>query len=209
VKGYFVCGIDTAVGKTLVSAVLVEAGKTDYWKPIQAGLDEKTDTQDIQECVYEYGKMWPERFRLRLPASPHHAAAEEGLRIGSQHFDSPPTEDTIIIEGCGGLLVPLNQEETMLDLVKKFKLPVILVSKFYLGSINHTLMSVEVLKSHGVALRGIIFNGEMNEASEKVILQHTGVEKLGYIPQLEKIDTPIIKNIAPQFQYLFDELETN
>lgn len=175
-KHYFVSGIGTDVGKTIASAILVEALEADYWKPIQAGELNNTDTMKVHSLISnKKSVLHTERYLLSQPQSPHAAAAFDGIEIDIKTIQIPETKNTLIIEGAGGLMVPLNNKYLVIDLIQQLKAEVILVSQNYLGSINHTLLSVEALKSRNIAIAGIVFNGERNNASEELILNYTGL----------------------------------
>lgn len=184
-----VAGIDTDAGKTVASAILCLGLKADYWKPVQAGLVPTTDTLTVAELTgLPAERFLPEAYRLEWPASPHAAAAREGVRIEAEQIVVPATERPLIIEGAGGLMVPLRDDFLYLDLMAQWKIPVILVVRTYLGSINHSLLSIEVLKARGIPLAGIIFNDGGRPESESVILSHSGVPCIGQIPVLERTD---------------------
>ena len=194
---YFVTGIGTEIGKTVVSATLVEALQADYWKPIQSGDLDYTDSMKVQSWISNtQTRIFPERFRLKTPLSPHAAAAIDGVEIKISDFQLPPTDRPLIVEGAGGLMVPLNHQETMLDLIKHLNLPVILVSRHYLGSINHTLLSLEVLRSRGIALAGLLYNGLENVASEQAIEALSGVKVLGRVGEMANISPGTIAQEA-------------
>ncbi|HTN21354.1 MAG TPA: dethiobiotin synthase [Pelobium sp.] len=196
-KKYFVTGIGTEIGKTLTSAILTEQLKADYWKPIQSGDLHQSDTLKVKNLISNGAtKFHPEAYRLTQPFSPHYSAALDGVEINLDLIQLPKTENNLIVEGAGGLMVPLNQRDLIIDLIKKIGLEVILVSKNYLGSINHTLLSVEALKSRNIPIKGIIFNGEANEASESIIKKMTGLNVIAHIPALEKINKESVKHIA-------------
>ena len=187
-QAYFVTGIGTEVGKTVVSAFLQLALDADYWKPVQAGDLDFGDTDRVKKWVgMAEDRYHPERYRLRIPASPHYAARLDGVDIQLGDFELPDTGGRpLLVEGAGGLLVPLNEQHTMLDLVLHLDLPVILVSRHYLGSINHTLLSLEVLRGRGCRVCGIVFNGENGE-SARIIQQLSGVPVLAEVPEMEEI----------------------
>jgi len=197
----FITGIGTDIGKTLISAILTEKLQADYWKPVQAGGLDYTDTDEVK-CLISNTKsiFHSESYRLKIPASPHYSATQDGVVIDLDKIILPKTENTLIIEGAGGIMVPLNEKELVLDLIKKLDAEVILVSKNYLGSINHTLMSYEVLKSRNLKIAGIIFNGESTPASEDYILKYTGLKCLGKIPIAKQID----KNFVMQCTGIID-----
>ena len=203
---YFVSGIDTNIGKTIVSAVLVEALEADYWKPIQSGDLEHSDTMKVKALVSNSTSVFhPERFRLNKPASPHLAAKIDGINISIDDFRQPVTENTLIIEGAGGIMVPINKEgNTILDLMTYCDAEIILVSKHYLGSINHTLLSLNVLKSKGLKVKGVIFIGDEHEPTESIIKNISNIPVLGRIPILEKLDKSSIKEVAKHFKFLKD-----
>ncbi len=175
-KYIFVTGIGTGVGKTVVSAILTEALKADYWKPIQCGDLEYTDTNKVRDLISnDLSILHPETYRLKTPASPHYAAIQEGIQINAEDFKIPQTDNALIIEGAGGLMVPLNDHFLMIDLIKQLQAEVVLVSQNYLGSINHTLLSLEVLKRNNIHVKGIVFNGEPNSSTEKFIQKYSTV----------------------------------
>src|SRR5690606_3561748 len=147
---YFITGIGTEVGKTIVSAILTEALEADYWKPIQAGDLDNSDTDKVKALVSNSKTVFhPNAFALKTPMSPHAAAEIDGVLIEKKKIQRPKTENSLVIEGAGGLLVPINDSETILDLIRPEDF-VILVSRHYLGSINHTLLSMEALKNRGL-----------------------------------------------------------
>lgn len=204
-KKYFVTGIGTDVGKTICSAVLVKALKADYWKPVQAGNLEFTDTMKVKSLIHDDSiTFFPEQFRLHSPMSPHAAAKIDGIEIKLSDFILPDTNSNLIIEGAGGLMVPLNdQGELVIDLITYFHASAILVSHNYLGSINHTLLSVEALKSRGIEIAGIIFNGESNVESEKIILAVSGLKCIGRVPQTNHIKPKFIEEEAKKIELNF------
>ncbi len=181
----FVTGIGTDVGKTIVAAILTEALQADYWKPIQCGSLELTDTERVKRLVESKQSFFhPEAYRLRTPASPHHAAEIEETKIHWGKLKLPETNNTLVVEGAGGILVPFNYKgETMLDMAKNWATEVVVVSRNYLGSINHTLLTLKILQDSGVKVLGMIFNGEPNPSTEDVILKTTKVPLLGRIKE--------------------------
>lgn len=197
---YFITGIGTDVGKTIASAIITESLKADYWKPIQAGDLDKSDLKKAEKLISnDESFFYPEGVRLKSPMSPHAAAAIDGIKLSSKKIKRPKTSKNLVIEGAGGLLVPINSKETILDLIQP-KDKVIIVSRHYLGSINHTLLTIEVLKNRGYAIAGIIFNGNKNESTEKVILEMTGVKFIGRIEQEPYFDRNVIKEYADIFR---------
>ncbi len=188
-KAYFISGIGTEVGKTVTSAFLQLALDADYWKPVQAGDLDFGDRDRVQSWTgMDADRYHPERYRLRTPASPHYAARVDGLEISLTDFTLPDTQGrALLVEGAGGLLVPLNEQACMIDLAAHLKLPVILVSRHYLGSINHTLLSLEVLRGRGMRCAGVVFSGGDNPESARIIQQHSGVKVLAELPEMEEV----------------------
>ncbi|HZY38577.1 MAG TPA: dethiobiotin synthase [Mucilaginibacter sp.] len=188
-KPLFVTGIGTGIGKTIVSAVLVEKLKADYWKPIQSGDLDDSDTIKVKSLVSNNSSRFHEEaYRLTQPFSPHKSAAIDGIMIEPVKIVAPVTDNQLIIEGAGGLMVPLNTNFLMIDLIKQLGADVILVSQNYLGSINHTLLSAYALKKEEIIVKGIIFNGIKDIYSKDFILEYSGLEELGHIPQYHIID---------------------
>jgi len=188
-KPIFITGIGTGIGKTIVSAVLVEKLKADYWKPIQSGDLDCSDTAKVKSLVSNTISVFhPEAYRLSQPFSPHKSAAIDGITIDPQKITLPVTSNRLIIEGAGGLMVPLNDRFLIIDLIRQLDAEVILVSQNYLGSINHTLLSIYALKQEQIPVKGIIFNGVDDARSKEFILGHSGLQLLGHIPQFDVID---------------------
>lgn len=200
----FITGIGTDVGKTVVSSVLVEALKADYWKPVQTGSFFSTDTAKVQKWVTNSeSKCHPEGYLLKQYMSPHAAAELEGIDIDINQINIPTsTNGTLIMEGAGGLMVPLNRKEFMVDLIKKFDAEVILVIQNYLGSINHSLLSIDVLKGRGVKILGIVFNGAPHQLSEDIIVDYSGLKVLGRINKEKDLNSEVISRYAKEFEYL-------
>jgi dethiobiotin synthetase len=197
---YIVAGIGTEIGKTFISSILTESLQADYWKPVQSGALDFTDSDTVKSLIFNTKTVFhPEAYRLNEPMSPHVAAAIDGVEIELSKFQLPQTDNHLIVELAGGLMVPLNDRETNLDLIKKLSLPVILVSRNYLGSINHTLLSVEILKMNNIEVKGLIFNGETNKSSEDFILNFTKLKCLGKVSFEENIDKNVVKKYAEQF----------
>jgi len=189
----FITGIGTGIGKTIVSAVLTEKLKSDYWKPIQSGDLDDSDTLKVKGLVSNTASVFhTEAYRLTQPYSPHKSAAIDGITIDLNKIIAPKTNNNLLIEGAGGLMVPLNDEYLMIDLIKKLDVEVLLVSQNYLGSINHTLLSVAILKQYDIKIVGIIFNGKTDENSESYILNYTGLKLLGRLPEFETVDKETI-----------------
>ena len=194
-NSFFVTGIGTDVGKTVCCAILCELFGADYWKPVQSGSE--TDASRIRHLVSSKITIFEERYALTRPLSPHAAAAIDKVEIGLEDFQVPEFQRTLIIEGAGGLLVPINKKGfTIADLIKHLNQEVILISKHYLGSINHTLLTIEALKSREIPIKGIIFNGQELPQTEEIIEKISGVKTLFSIPEFESIDKQSITNFA-------------
>lgn len=208
-KGLVITGIGTDVGKTVVSAIVAQALGYNYWKPVQAGDLDNSDSKKVAAFTKNI-TILPERYRLTVPASPHFAAAQDQLTISPNDFQLPPSERPVLVEGAGGLLVPFNNQGLVFaDLVTQWNLPVIVVSRHYLGSINHTLLTLEALKSRNVAVAGIVFVGEENLATESIILLKSGVKFIARIPLANVVDAEFVSDqasrIAPVLKSLFHE----
>ncbi|AFD06466.1 dethiobiotin synthase [Solitalea canadensis] len=196
-KPLFITGIGTGVGKTLISAIIVEKLNADYWKPIQSGDLHQSDTITIQSLISNSKTVFhPETYRLSQPFSPHKSARIDNVTIQLEKFILPETNNQLIIEGAGGLMVPLNDKALIIDLIEKLEAEVILVSRNYLGSINHTLLSIESLKNRNIPIKGLIFNGNEDHDSEDYILNHSKLACLGRIPDIPEIDRSIIIGIG-------------
>lgn len=190
----FITGIGTGIGKTIVSAVLVEKLCANYWKPIQSGDLDHSDTLMVRNLVSNVQSIFfPETYQLTKPFSPHKSADLDGIVIDPLNIELPAITENLIIEGAGGLMVPLNKSFLMIDLIKQLDAEVILVSKNYLGSINHTLLSAESLKSRNIPVKGIIFNGDAEPYTESFILNYTGWPLLGNLPPLANVNPQSIK----------------
>jgi dethiobiotin synthetase len=200
----FITGIGTDVGKTFVSAILTEALQADYWKPVQAGLTPTTDAATVRSLVQNpVSRFWPERHQLQLPASPHAAAAAEGLTLRPEDFQLPATDNHLLVEGAGGLLVPLAPGFLIADLAQQFALDVVVVSRNYLGSINHTLLTLEALQARGLRVRGLVFNGEPTLATEDFIRQHTGVPLMPRVRPEPEVTPAVVSSYAAEFRAWF------
>lgn len=198
---YFISGIHTDAGKTVTSAFLQLALDADYWKPIQAGDLNFGDTDRVKAWTgTPADRFHPVRHALNTPASPHYAARIDGVEIRLEDFKLPETDGrNLIVEGAGGLLVPINDQETVADLVGKLGLPVILVSRHYLGSINHTLLSIGFLKDRGIPLAGLIYSGGDSPETVRIVAEQTGVSPLVELPELDTVDSVGIDLLVNQF----------
>lgn len=200
-KPLFVTGIGTDVGKTIVSAILVEKLQADYWKPVQSGDLDNSDTIKVQKLVSNtVSKFHPEAYRLTQPFSPHKSAALDGITIDPAKIVLPQTSNQLIIEGAGGLMVPLNNDFFIIDLIQQLDAEVVLVSRNYLGSINHTLLSLEVLKQKKIKVRTLIFNGEPDEYSQSVITNMFNYIRVSQIPLGKSVDINYITSQANQIE---------
>ena len=195
----FVTGISTEVGKTLASAIIVEALEADYWKPVQAGDLANSDSHKIQRLVSNSKtKIHPNSYALHTPMSPHAAAEIDGVSIRLDQINEPKSENHLVIEGAGGLLVPLNDTDTIFDLIKP-EYKVVVVSRHYLGSINHSLLTINALEKNGFEV-GLLFSGNEHSTTEQIILKKTGVRLLGRIEEETNIDPTTVKKYAQQFK---------
>lgn len=196
----FITGISTDVGKTVASTIVVEALEADYWKPIQAGDLDLSDTHKVKAKISNSkSHFFPNAYELNTPASPHLAAEIDGIEIDLKNIQEPKTENHLVIEGAGGIFVPLNDNETIVDLIQP-DYKVIVVSRHYLGSINHTLLTIEAIRNRGFEVAGIIFSGSENKSTESLILNKTGIKCIGRIDEEPYFDQNVIKEYADLFQ---------
>lgn len=203
-KRFFITGISTEVGKTIASAILTEALEADYWKPIQAGDLEYSDSHKIEHLISnKKSRIHANAYALKTPMSPHAAAEIDQVDIKINQIQEPKTENHLVIEGAGGLLVPLNNQETILDLIQP-EYQVILVSRHYLGSINHTLLSFELLKQNGFS-PAILFIGNEHPSTESIIQQMTNAPILGRIDEEKEINAQVIQKYANQLKPILNE----
>ncbi len=202
----FITGIGTDVGKTIASAIVVEALKADYWKPVQAGELDFSDSDKIRSLISnDRTRIFENSYALNTPMSPHAAAAIDGITIELNKIIIPNTLSNIVIEGAGGLLVPLNEKDTILDIIEN-DYKIIVVSRHYLGSINHTLLTIETLINHGFKVSGIIFSGKENETTENIIEKLSGIMILGRIDEEEIFNKEVVKRYANSFKQVLENL---
>jgi dethiobiotin synthetase len=196
----FITGISTDVGKTIASAIIVEALEADYWKPIQAGDIDNSDSHKVKSLISNATTViHPNSYMLNTPASPHLAAAIDGITIDLRQINEPKTQNHLVIEGAGGVFVPLNETDCVIDLIQP-DYKVIVVSRHYLGSINHTLLTIESLLNRNITIGGIIFSGTENSSTESIILKKTGINCIGRIEQEPYFDQNVIKEYADLFR---------
>ncbi len=183
-------GTDTGIGKTVVSAMLTLGLGGTYWKPIQSGLEEETDTQFVKRVTgLPESHFIPERYRLTEPLSPHASAEIDDVDISLLDFELPESpENKLIVEGAGGLLVPVNDEAMIIDLIRYLELPVLLVVRSELGTLNHTFLSLEALRSRDIPILGVVMNGPKNESNRKAIEKYGMVDVVAEIEPLEEIN---------------------
>jgi dethiobiotin synthetase len=188
-RALVVTGTDTGIGKTVFAAALAGALDGAYWKPVQAGLDEETDSECVARLSGLPGdRLLPEAYLLRTPCSPHRAAEIDGVTIDPARLAPPDSGRPLVIEGAGGALVPLTRDLVFADMFARWALPVVIVARTSLGTINHSLLSIEALRARGIAITGIAFVGEANEDSEATIAAIGGVRRLGRLPRLDPLD---------------------
>jgi dethiobiotin synthetase len=198
---FFITGIDTDAGKTVASAIITEALQADYWKPVQSGEPGGGDRSRVAALVSNSKTVFhTESYHTTEPLSPHASARIDGVEIKLSEINVPETNNRLIIEGAGGLLVPLNDEDCIIDLIPHTESQAILVSKHYLGSINHTLLSIEVLKQRNIPVAGIVFNGNENKETESIILHKSGLKMLGRIRDEKEITPEVISRYAEEMR---------
>ncbi len=201
----FVTGISTEVGKTMASAIMTEALEADYWKPVQAGELENTDTDKVANLISNSKtKIHESSYKLTSPMSPHAAAEIDGVHIERDKIKEPETDNHLVIEGAGGLLVPLNADDTILDIIMP-NYKVIVVSRHYLGSINHSLLTINWLKQKGYDV-SVLFSGDENLTTENIILKKTGVPSLGRINEETLFDKKVVRSYANSFRNILESL---
>ncbi len=192
-----IAGIHTGIGKTIASAVLAEALHADYWKPVQAGSLDNTDSIIVKDLIQDGAKrVHREAILLTAPKSPHAAAKEDNVEVDYTKFAWPHTDKLLLLETAGGILSPMNDHATMADFIQYFNLPTLLISNNYLGSINHTLLSIELMKKRGIKILGLVMNGERNTSSEDFIEQYGAVPIIARIPFFETLNTETLKQCA-------------
>ena len=198
-------GIHTDVGKTICAAVLVRALQCDYWKPIQAGGLDNSDSDTVR-CWNETAHIHPEAYRLQLAASPHTAARAEQVTIALTDLHAPLTDRPLLIETAGGVCSPVNEQHVVADLLAHYRWPTILVTQHYLGSISHTLSAIDALNARGVAILGLLINGDADDSSEQFITQYSGLPILAHIERMTELSESAMaqqaQRIAPNLTVL-------
>ena len=197
-----ITGIDTNVGKTVVSAIITEALEADYWKLVQAGDLDDLDSDTVRRLISNKKTViHPERHLLTEPMSPHAAANIDQVKISPEDFTLPETDQTLIVEGAGGILVPINEnKDTIGDLFTQLVDEVIIVSKHYLGSINHTLLTIHYLNSINLPIKGAVFVGDENYETERIIKRNTGIKIIGRIPMTQTLNQAFVSEQATKIR---------
>jgi dethiobiotin synthetase len=199
VQGFFVTGTDTDVGKTLVSAWLLSHLDACYWKPVQAGTEPETDSMTVRRLAeLAEDRILPEAYVLKEPLSPHEAAKREGIVVDMNKLKSPACDRALIVEGAGGLMVPLNDTAFVIDLAAELHLPIVLVARSMLGTINHTLLSLEALRRRGLFIAGVVMNGPETPHNRVAIERYGKTQVLAEIPWLEAVTKEALKAIEPE-----------
>jgi dethiobiotin synthetase len=199
VHGFFVTGTDTDVGKTLVSAWLVAHLDASYWKPVQAGTEPETDSATVRRFAeVPAERILPEAYVLPEPLAPHEAARRAGIVIDMERFDTPACEGFLVVEGAGGLMVPLTDDAYVIDLATDLGLPLILVARSTLGTINHTLLSIEAIRRRGLPLAGVVITGPETPHNRAAIERYGQVEVIAEIPWLDTITRAVLRDIPPE-----------
>ncbi len=207
--GLIVCGTDTNVGKTVVSALIVQGLNAIYWKPIQSGLEEGGDTGRVCALLKLARNRWlPEAYKFRSPVSPHWAAEKENAHVEQSRLRLPLVEGPLIVETAGGLMVPLNRKLLQIDQIKQWSLPVVIVARTELGTLNHTLLSIEALRHRQIPILGLLLNGPDHSDNPKTLKQIGNIPLIGHLPRLERLSADTLanqwqsQNLGPIFKQL-------
>jgi len=194
-SAFFVTGTDTGIGKTVVSAMLTKALNASYWKPIQAGLEEETDTEFVRRTTNFLGsQIKSECYRLNTPMSPHAAAEIDDVEISIDDFELPDySTEHLVVEGAGGLHVPINDHDMIIDLISYLQLPVVLVAPSTLGTLNHSLLSIEALRSRDIPILGVVMNGPEHESNRQTIRHFGNVEILAEIDTIDPLNSATLQ----------------
>jgi len=200
-KAIAIAGIHTDIGKTVVAAIVTEALRADYWKPVQSGSLDNSDSMTIKNLLSNtQSVVHPEAVQLQLAASPHKAARHENRIVDFREFELPQSNQTLIVETAGGLFSPIDENGTMADFLQRQQLPALLVTRHYLGSINHTLLCIEAMKQRGIPLLGLIVSGEPDEHSERFIRNYTGTSSVFHTGELKVINKTTIHEVAARMR---------
>lgn len=187
-KGLIICGTDTDVGKTIISALIVQGLKATYWKPIQSGLADGGDTGRICQLLNLSSNRWiKESYKFKAPVSPHWAAEKEEIKIKTNNLELPKTSNFLVIETAGGVMVPLTRKFLQIEQIQLWNLPVLLVARSGLGTLNHTLLTLEALKNKGIEVLGLFLNGPSHEDNPKTLEQFGHVPVIGQLPLLSEV----------------------
>jgi len=198
---YFITGTDTDVGKSVVASWCMLHLDANYWKPTQSGLEPTTDTKVIQQITqYPQTRFFEETYSLTQPLSPHEAAKRDGVEIDMDAFQLPETDRPLIIEGAGGLMVPLNKTHYVIDLIKQLDIPAILVARSGLGTINHTVLSLEAMRARNINIKGVIMSGPKMPHNREAIEEYGKVPIIAEIDQLEDVTKDALLNIKPEIE---------
>ena len=201
-RDLFITGTDTAVGKTVLSALLVAALERKYWKPVQTGATEGTDRETVMMLAgVDPKQTFPESYVFDAPVSPHLAASLQGAVIDLRRIRRPESSDPLVIEGAGGLMVPINDESLMIDLMRQLDAPVVVAARTALGTINHTLLTVNAIRDARLDLRGVVMIGKEDAENRRAVERYGNVPVVGFIPWLETIDRAVLRSV---FQRHFD-----
>ena len=196
---FFITGIGTGVGKTFVSAVLAEALKADYWKPIQCGMEDSTDSERIASLISNSEtKIHEEAYVFKQAASPHIAAASENVKIMMESIGLPETQNKILIEGAGGIMVPVDEGSYVIDLAAQFETQIILVCNSYLGCINHSLLSIDYLLKNDFQIAGLVFNGNFEKGVRSAIISYAELPIIAEFPKINNVTKDTVLNMAQQ-----------
>lgn len=201
-RRFVVTGTDTGIGKTVFAAALTGALEACYWKPVQSGLEEETDSETVRRLAgIASCRILPEAYRLNTPASPHLAARLDGVVIAPDRLRIPETDRPLVIEGAGGLLVPLTDESLFIDVFARWQIPVILCARTGLGTINHTLLSLEAMRRRSIDVFGVAFIGPEESVTQKTIERIGKVRSLGRLPVLDPLSPDALRRA---FHHHFD-----
>lgn len=195
-EAFFITGTDTGIGKTIVSAILTKGLGATYWKPVQSGLQEETDTEVVKRLTDLPSSCFkPESYKLNEPLSPHASARIDGVHIDMDNFRIPGYEtDHLIVEGAGGVLAPLNDESLIIDLMVRLKLPALVVARSELGTLNHTLLTLEALEKRNIPVLGVVMNGPQNESNRKAIEYYGKTSVLAEIESLDELSPAVLQD---------------